>query len=105
MNRRRIVNLHAFPEGFAAVQKALVLLTILLVVLVIFQIFEMKSQGEVERMIGNRTRLRGSGFANKAVDEIGDFLEFDQFIFKHEALIFRKILFEPEEDVMDHGAI
>ena len=81
------------------------LLAVLLVMLVVFQIFEMEGQRKIERVVGDQAMLGGSGFADKAVDEAGDFLELDQLIFEQGALFGGDFLFEPEEDGVDHGVI
>ncbi len=102
MNRRRVVNLDAFPETFAGFQEPLVVLATGLVVFVVFQTLEMKRQREVEGMIGDWSACCGRWPADEAMDEIRDFFELDKLILKNRALVGGEFLFKPKEDIMNH---
>jgi hypothetical protein len=103
MNRRTVIDGNPLPKGLAGVHESRVLLAILLIVLVILEIFEMERQGVIERVIGDRSLLGRGWFPDKAVNEIGDFLEQDDLAFKGGVLFGCEILPEPEKDGVDHG--
>ncbi len=73
--------------------------------LVVVQIFEMEGQREIERVVGDGALFGGRGFADKAVDEVGNFLELDQLIFENGALFGGDFLFEPEENGVNHDKL
>ena len=77
--------------------------TVFLIVIVVHHVLEMQGERVVKGVVSHGAFLGRRWFANKSVNEIGDFLQPDELAFKSGALFSGEVFLEPKVNVMEHG--